>query len=76
MGLKLYTVLDKSGKLERILDLTYDDDSFSTLITERNIDEDEKDPNKKSPYHIDDHECINFKASYGLVSGANKISFA
>ena len=71
MGLQLATMLDKSGKLEMILDLTYYDDAFSALVVEINIDKDEGALNKNAPFHTDGRKCVNFKALYELVSGAN-----
>ena len=72
MGIKLATILEKSVELEMILDLPYYDDAFAALVSERNVDKDEKALNKKSPFHADDLKCVNFKASYGLLADANK----
>ena len=65
MGIKLATILEKSVELEMILDLPYYDDAFAALVSERNVDKDEKALNKKSPDITDDHKCVNLKIHLG-----------
>ena len=55
-------MLEKSGKLECIVDLSYYDDSFAALVAKINVEKFGGDLNKKSPNIIDDHECVNLKA--------------
>ena len=73
VGLQLTTMLEKSGKLEMILDLTYYDEDFSALVVEINIDKDEEALNKKSTNLTDDCKYVNFKASSGSGADANKL---
>ena len=75
VGLQLATMLDKSDKLEMILDLTDYDDAFAALVAEINVDKDEDALNRKAPDLKDDRKCVNFKDPSGLVADANKLHF-
>ena len=72
MGLQLATMLEKSGKLEVILDLPYYDDYFAALVAEINADKYEETLNKTAPNLPDDCKCVHFKALSGLGAGTNK----
>ena len=60
VGLQLANILDKNGKIEIILYLTYYDDAFAAIVAEINVDKDDESLNKKALDLTYDPRCVHF----------------